>query len=93
MDGASPGFVRTALGRDATGAFALMLRLTRPFQADPEKGARTSIHLASSPDVADVTGGYFENGRPARPGALAQDRAAAERLWTLSARLVGLERP
>jgi NAD(P)-dependent dehydrogenase (short-subunit alcohol dehydrogenase family) len=86
-----PGFVRTDLGRDVTGAFGQLLKLVRPFQASPERGAATVVHLASSPDVAEVSGGYFANRRQAEPSALARDRAAAERLWALSARLCGLD--
>jgi retinol dehydrogenase 12 len=87
----APGFVRTNLGRDATGVFRLLLGLTRPFQSSPETGAATAIYLATSTAVAQTSGGYFERCRPARPSALAGDQAAAERLWRLSARLGGLD--
>jgi NAD(P)-dependent dehydrogenase (short-subunit alcohol dehydrogenase family) len=87
----SPGFVRTRLGRDATGAFRLLLRVTRPIQTTADKGAQTSVHLASAPEVATVTGGYFENRRQAEPSVLARDQTAAERLWRLSAKLTGLD--
>ncbi len=83
-----PGFIRTALGRDVTGFLAGAVRLVLRFQPGPEAGAETPVYLASSPEVAGVTGGYFVNRRPARPSALATDPAAAARLWTLSERLV-----
>jgi hypothetical protein len=50
-------------------------------------GAQTSVYLASSAEVADVTGGYFVKRRSAEPSPLATDTAAAARLWTLSERL------
>ncbi|GAB3981874.1 hypothetical protein GCM10029978_084010 [Actinoallomurus acanthiterrae] len=53
-------------------------------------GADTPVYLAGSPEVADVTGGYFVKRRPAEPSALARDAEAATRLWTLSAELAGL---
>lgn len=84
---AHPGFVRTDLGRHVTGAFGLLIKATRPFQISAEAGAKTSIYLASSPEVAEVTGGYFAKCRPATPSALAGDREAAERLWQLSEQL------
>jgi retinol dehydrogenase 12 len=87
----SPGFVRTELGREATGAFRVFLRLTQPFQSSPEAGAQTSVYLATSPEVAEVSGRYFEKSTPAEPSALSRDPAAAERLWQLSAQLSGLD--
>jgi NAD(P)-dependent dehydrogenase (short-subunit alcohol dehydrogenase family) len=86
-----PGFVRTELGREATGAFRMFIRLTRPFQISPEAGAATSVHLATSPALAAVSGGYFAKRAPARSSALSRDQAAAKRLWQLSAQLSGLD--
>jgi NAD(P)-dependent dehydrogenase (short-subunit alcohol dehydrogenase family) len=87
----SPGFVRTELGREATGAFRVFLRLSRPFQTSPEAGAQTSVYLATSPEVAEVSGRYFEKSTPAESSALSRDPAAAERLWQLSTQLSGLD--
>jgi retinol dehydrogenase 12 len=87
----SPGFVRTELGREATGAFRVFLRLARPFQSSPEAGAQTSVYLATSPQVAQVSGRYFEKSTPAQSSALSQDPAAAKRLWQLSTQLSGLD--
>jgi retinol dehydrogenase-12 len=87
----SPGFVRTELGREATGAFRVFLRLARPFQTSPDAGAQTSVYLATSPEVAEVSGRYFEKCAPAESSALSRDPAAAERLWQLSAQLSGLD--
>jgi retinol dehydrogenase 12 len=85
-----PGFVRTALGRDVTGVLGAVVRLVLPFQRGPETGAATSVYLASSPEVAEVTGGYFVKCKPAEPSALARDARASARLWTLSEELAGL---
>jgi NAD(P)-dependent dehydrogenase (short-subunit alcohol dehydrogenase family) len=87
----SPGFVRTNLGRQATGTFRVFLRLARPFQTSPEAGAQTSVYLATSPAVAEVSGRYFEKCTPVEPSALSQDPAAAKRLWQLSTQLSGLD--
>lgn len=56
----------------------------------PVQGAAMSIHLASSPDVANMTGQYFDKGRPQRSSTASYDTAAATRLWRVSADLVGL---
>jgi NAD(P)-dependent dehydrogenase (short-subunit alcohol dehydrogenase family) len=87
-----PGFIRTDLGRDVSGVFGVVLGVALRFQPGPATGARTSVYLASSAsaDVAEVTGGYFVKCRPAEPSALARDKAAAARLWALSAELTGL---
>ncbi len=86
-----PGFVRTGLGREVTGIPGAALRLALRAVPGPAAGARTPVYLASSPDVAGVTGGYFVRCRPARPSALARDAGAAARLWALSAELTGLD--
>ncbi|WP_433516048.1 SDR family NAD(P)-dependent oxidoreductase [Nonomuraea sp. CA-143628] len=85
---ADPGFVRTNLGRHATGAFGLFLKATRPFQDAPEKAAATALHLATSPEVASTSGGYFAKSRPGKPSGLSQDPVIAGRLWDLSAKLL-----
>lgn len=85
-----PGFVRSALGRDVSGAFGAALRVALLLVPGPASGARTPVYLASSPEVAGTSGGYFTQCRPARPSALAQDQEAAARLWSLSEDLTGL---
>jgi len=85
-----PGFVATRFGDHAGGLFALTIRIAKLSAISPEEGAKTIVYLASSPDVATMTGSYFEQCRSATPNAEAQDDAAAERLWQESARIAGL---
>jgi NAD(P)-dependent dehydrogenase (short-subunit alcohol dehydrogenase family) len=87
-----PGFVRTKFGRDgdAQGVYGLGVRLAAPFAISLEKGARTSVYLASSPEVDGVTGAYFYKCHPARTSRAAADDEAARRLWSVSAELVGM---
>ncbi len=86
-----PGFVATRFGDNNGGLFRVGLGLAKRFFAlSPEEGAETIVYLASSPGVAEVSGGYFARSRPATPTAAAQDDAAAGRLWEESARLAGL---
>ena len=83
-----PGVVATRFasdGGDASVASFLRSGIT------PEEGAKTIIYLASSPEVANVTGQYFYQSRPSTPSKEAQDQNAAARLWVESARLAGLE--
>ena len=51
-------------------------------------GAATPVYLASAPEAAEVTGGYFLRGKQIEPSPLARDPEAARRLWTLSEELV-----
>ena len=71
-----PGFVASRFGRDGdTGRLGdVAMALGRPFAINAEKGARTSIYLASSDDVAGVTGGYYYKCRPSTPSSAAQRR-------------------
>jgi NAD(P)-dependent dehydrogenase (short-subunit alcohol dehydrogenase family) len=85
-----PGFVASRLGRDGDGGVLgeITMTLARPFAISPARGARTSVYLASSPAVADVTGKYFSRCREARPSRVATDDDAARRLWSVSEALV-----
>ena len=88
-----PGVVRTAFGQeDSRGWMRLMLPVVRPFMKTPERGAETSIYLASSPEVEGVSGRYFANSKPKTSSRASYDTAAARRLWEVSAGLVGLAR-
>jgi retinol dehydrogenase 12 len=88
-----PGFVRSALGRDVGGGLGALVQCALLFRPGPAAGARTPVYLASSPEPAAVTGGYFIKCKPARPSSLAMDAQAAARLWQLSEELTGLARP
>jgi NAD(P)-dependent dehydrogenase (short-subunit alcohol dehydrogenase family) len=86
-----PGFVATRIADNNGGVFRLGVGVAKSlFALSPEKGAETMVHLASSPDVAGITGGYFAKSRPATPTAAAQDDAAARRLWEESAKIARL---
>jgi NAD(P)-dependent dehydrogenase (short-subunit alcohol dehydrogenase family) len=86
-----PGVVRTAFGQeDARRWMRLLLPVVRPFRKSPEKGAETSIYLASSAEVAGVSGRYFANRRPKKSARASYDTATAARLWDVSAALVDL---
>ena len=90
-----PGTVRTGYGGDgdARGFLAVGIKISKPFFLSPAKGARTSIYLASSPAVDGITGQYFDKCAPAKSRRWAQDAEAAQRLWQVSAELVGLGAP
>lgn len=76
----TPGVVKTKMLEEYMGS-------KDTFGATPEQGAQTSIYLATSPDVADVTGKYFNNKRMSDTSREAQNRETAKKLWEVSERL------
>jgi NAD(P)-dependent dehydrogenase (short-subunit alcohol dehydrogenase family) len=83
-----PGAVATGLGKQDGALANLIPLLLKPFFLSPEQGARTSIYLATSPEVAGSQGQYFVKCAPKLPRPWARDAAAAEALWSLSERLL-----
>ena len=73
---------------DTTGAIGFGMRVIRPVQISPRRGAKTSIFLAASPEVAGKTGMYWVRCKPGHMSRHARDDAAAERLWDESERLL-----
>lgn len=85
-----PGAVATNFASGNGGLLGMVFGLLRPFFLSPEQGAQTSIYLASSPEVAGVTGKYFARCKPARTSSEAQDVAVQRRLWEVSAQMTGV---
>jgi retinol dehydrogenase 14 len=86
-----PGVVRTSFGaEDPAGVQRRLVPFMRPFMKTPAQGAATSIHLASAPELEQVTGRYFANRQPKRSSKASRDLVAAARLWQVSAEWVGL---
>ena len=76
-----PGVVGTELTRDYP---KFLVKLYHLFVLTPEKGAACSLHVATAPELAGVTGEYFDNSRIIQPSKAALDRDAQERLWKLT---------
>ncbi|WP_437911765.1 SDR family oxidoreductase [Sorangium sp. So ce302] len=76
-----PGVVRTDLMRDYP---KLLMKLFNLFLLTPEQGAECSLHVATAPELAGVTGEYFEKSRIKPAAEAALDEAAQERLWKLT---------
>lgn len=85
-----PGFVasRFTAGGE-TYAFRAMRFLARFAAVNTDVGARTSIYLATAPEVATTSGRFFSKSRPVAPSPAAFDAEAAKRLWTLSEQMTG----
>jgi NAD(P)-dependent dehydrogenase (short-subunit alcohol dehydrogenase family) len=90
-----PGWVRTNFGREGDTGFVMGTLgdfFARFLAIKPVDGARTTIRVASDPELEGVTGQYFYKERPVTPSRAAQDDAAALRLRDVSDRLVGASR-
>lgn len=85
-----PGFVNTRFGDGSGGLTSFVVRAAKRFALTPEEGAKTIIHLASSPGVEGVTGQYFYQCKQATPTEEAQNDVHARRLWEISAQLSGV---
>lgn len=86
---AHPGYVASRFARDGDMYLEPFVRLGSKLLAiSPEEGARTSVYLASSPEVEGSTGGYYAKSRPASVSKMAEDDIAARRLWEASDALV-----
>jgi NAD(P)-dependent dehydrogenase (short-subunit alcohol dehydrogenase family) len=86
-----PGFTATGFSKNNGKVMAALVSIFAPLVArSPAKGARTSIHLASSPSVAGMTGKYFFDSHVVPAAPQASDRAVARKLWDVSAELVHL---
>jgi NAD(P)-dependent dehydrogenase (short-subunit alcohol dehydrogenase family) len=88
VNAAHPGPVDSGFGT-TDGWVGAVMPLARLFMISPEKGARTQIWLASSPELAGVTGKYFAKQKEKRPTRKALDEESQKRLWEVSEKLVG----
>jgi NAD(P)-dependent dehydrogenase (short-subunit alcohol dehydrogenase family) len=82
-----PGFVATRFGDRSGGLLQAVMPIAKLGAISPVKGAETIVYLASSPEVASVSGLYFYRDKPETPSPEAQDDNAAARLWAESERL------
>ena len=86
-----PGFVRSQLFRDFRGPLRLLFSTALwPFMRSLRQGARTSIYLASSPEVEGESGGYYRDCHRIQPSPAARCDEGAARLWSESVRLTAL---
>lgn len=86
-----PGVVATEFaGADdmTSKPLRFVMALVRPFLLSAEQGARTSIWVASAPELDGQTGGYYAKCKPGKQTRAAQDEVAAEKLWNVSQSLI-----
>jgi WW domain-containing oxidoreductase len=84
-----PGVILTNILRYLPGWQQRFSPLARPFTKSVAQGAATPCWVATAPELASVSGGYFADCRPAVPAAEMTDPATARRLWALSEEWTG----
>ncbi len=89
-----PGFVASKFGHNNRGLVRLIMIVSQKLAAiGEEQGAQTSLYLANSDEVANVSGCYFREREAAVSSPASQDKAAQARLWEISEGLTGLSYP
>ncbi len=86
-----PGVVDSGFGREGPWYVRWFMKVAWPVLRRPEKGAATSVYLASSPEVDGTTGAYFVDRTPRKAASKALDEGLQERLWEASLDLAGVE--
>ena len=79
-----PGVVATGIFRDTPLWLRTGLALARPLILGSVQGADTVLYLATAPEVAEVSGRYFEKRKPVQSSPLSYDTEVARRLWEVS---------
>lgn len=79
-----PGFVASSFFEDNGWRGAIIGAAAKLVAISPEAGAKTSIYLATAPEVEGISGRYFVKQKDVEPSPAARDEAAAKRLWELS---------
>jgi NAD(P)-dependent dehydrogenase (short-subunit alcohol dehydrogenase family) len=87
-----PGVVATNWARRSAGALSVGVRLGSMFMLSPEKGADTAVYLASSPEVAHISGKYFYKRAVTESSKESMDEEVAKKLWDVSVQLTSASR-
>jgi retinol dehydrogenase 12 len=85
-----PGTVGSGFGSTGSPVFRWGAKLVKPFLKTPEEGAKTSIYVASAPELEGASGLYFRSCTPTKPSRWARNDDDAKRLWNYSEQLCGV---
>lgn len=86
-----PGGIASNFGIKSGGLVGLSMKLSRPFLISSEKGARTSLYLATSPEVEGTSGKYFNKSRAVKSSKKSYNKKTSEKLWDITAGLTGIK--
>jgi NAD(P)-dependent dehydrogenase (short-subunit alcohol dehydrogenase family) len=85
-----PGFVKTNIFRHPTWRAWVVRRAADLIALSPDRGAETTVYLATSPEVAGTSGQYFVKKKPAVSSPQSHDRETASRVWEISKQTTGI---
>lgn len=85
-----PGVVRTNFGQSGNFLFKNAVKLAGSFFLTPEKGAETSIYLATAPELEGITGKYFAKKKVKKSNKQSYNVEVSRRLWVVSEELTRL---
>ena len=86
-----PGFVATNLGKNSgSPSSSLMFKMVRPMQISPRKGAETTVYLASSSEVTNLSGKCFAKKKETTTCPASYDENLQKQLWTRTEIMLGL---
>ena len=87
-----PGVVASRIAQDGDSRLgSIIWKAMARSMLTPEQGAATIVHAATATGIEDESGGYFAYEVPAEPHRAACNDTAANRLWAVSAALVGCD--
>ena len=87
-----PGAVATNIWSSAAlpRIFKLLIALVKPFMLNSKQGAAVSLYLATSPEVAQVSGEYFVKCKPAKSNPLSRDPKLMAEVWLWTEKMTSL---
>lgn len=86
-----PGVVNTHIWDNVKGFGRILIWILKLFMISPQKGAETTIYLATQPKLESNSGKYFKKCKVAKTAPIADDISARNRLWQISVQLSGIE--
>ena len=86
-----PGIFNSGFGQDEKSWFATVMKLGAPFLQSPQKGAKTTIFLASNKSIGALNGKYFARSKPACCSRASKNMEKAQKLWDKSVEMTGLD--
>jgi retinol dehydrogenase-12 len=87
-----PGVVHTGFAGTGSVMSAFFYKTFGFMMDTPEKGARTSMYVAASPEAGKISGEYFSDSRAKKPSPEARNQETAQKLWGISVKLTGLDK-
>ena len=86
-----PGVVNTNFGKELKGFTIILFKLGTPFMRNAERGAETSIWLATAPEVDGISGKYYSDKKEIKSQPASYDVEVQRKLWEISAQMTDVK--